>query len=224
MSSMRRRTTGTRSGRVRRAIRCIFPYWQNYECVSDQDFVCRYSDDNVLNIDNHTPLHLDIIQSTYSWSSGQLAEFLLHKYIIINKKMPLKDVYIAFWMHSAIGNIGAADNFIDEYTRYYPKYKMAVAEDSPGGTDGAAVSPIGFSVMTPDRCADLQLQLLRARRTSDQGPCMLHGDGERQDHAGPHRTCAGAHHPRVRTVSGEGRRHAEGRHGGDLRDRHFRAC
>ena len=95
------------------------PYWQNYECVSDQDFVCRYSDDNVLNIDNHTPLHLDIIQSTYSWSSGQLAEFLLNKYYIINKKMPLKDVYIAFWMHSAIGNIGAADNFIDEYTRYY---------------------------------------------------------------------------------------------------------
>jgi hypothetical protein len=125
------------------------PYWQNYECVSDQDFVSRYSDDNVLNIDNHTPLHLDIIQSTYSWSSGQLAEFLLHKYIIINKKMPLKDVYIAFWMHSAIGNIGAADNFIDEYTRYYTKYKMAVAEDSPGGTDGAAVSPIGFSVMSP---------------------------------------------------------------------------
>jgi len=27
---------------------------------------------------------------------------------------------------------------------------MAVAEDSPGGTDGAAVSPIAFSVMTPN--------------------------------------------------------------------------
>ncbi|MBK7258444.1 MAG: hypothetical protein IPI01_11710 [Ignavibacteriae bacterium] len=126
------------------------PYWQNYECISDQDFVSRYSDDNVLNIDNHTPLHLDIIQSTYSWSSGQLAEFLLHKYYIINKKQPLKDVYIGFWMHSSIGNIGAADNYIDEYTRYYRDYKMAVAEDSPGGSDGGAVSPIAFSVMTPN--------------------------------------------------------------------------
>ena len=126
------------------------PYWKNYECISDMDYVSRYSDDNILNIDNHTPLHLDIIQSTYSWSSGQLSEFLLHKYYIINKKMPLKDVYIGFWMHSAIGNIGAADNYIDEYTHWYPKYHMGAAEDSPGGSDGTAESPIGFSVMTPN--------------------------------------------------------------------------
>ena len=125
------------------------PYWPNYECISDQDFVSRYSDYNVLNIDNHTPLHLDIVQSTYSWSSGQLAEFLLHKYYITAKKIPLKDVYVGFWMHSAIGTIAAADNFIDEYTHWYTDYKMAVAEDSPGGSDGAAFSPIGFSVMTP---------------------------------------------------------------------------
>ncbi len=125
------------------------PYWQNYVCVSDQDFVCRYSDDNILNVDNHTPLNLDIVQTTYSWSSGQLSEFLLYKYYIVPKKIPLKNVYIAFWMHSAIGDIGAGDNFIDEYTHWFADFKMAMAEDSPGGTDGAAISPIGFSVMAP---------------------------------------------------------------------------
>ena len=125
------------------------PYWQNYECISDRDYVCRYSDYNILNIDNHTPLYLDIVQTTYSWSSGQLAEFLLHKYYIVATKIPLKDAYIGFWMHSSIGNIGVADNFIDEYTRWKADYKMAIAEDSPGGNDGAAFSPIGFSVMAP---------------------------------------------------------------------------
>ena len=129
------------------------PYWPNYECISDQDFVCRYSDYNVLNVDNHTPLYLDITQTVYSWSSGQLSEFLLYKYYITPTKNPLNNVYIAFWMHSSIGSIAASDNFIDEYTRYYRDHKMAVAEDSPGGTDGAAISPIGFAVMEPTDAA-----------------------------------------------------------------------
>ncbi len=126
------------------------PYWPNYECISDRDYVCRYSDYNILNIDNHTPLYLDITQTTYSWSSGQLAEFLLFKYYIVATKVPLKDAYIGFWMHSSIGNIGAADNFIDEYTRWNKTHKMAIAEDSPGWTDGTAFSPIGFGVMSHD--------------------------------------------------------------------------
>jgi hypothetical protein len=125
------------------------PYWPNYHCVSDQDFVCRYSDYNLLNIDNHVPLYLDVTQTTYSWSSGQLDEFLLYKYYITPKKFPLKDCYIGFWMHSAIGTIDASDNFIDEFTHYYPAYHMALAEDSPGGNDGTAISPIGFSVLSP---------------------------------------------------------------------------
>jgi hypothetical protein len=125
------------------------PYWQNYVCVSDKDFVCRYSDYNILNVDNHTPLYVDVIQTTYSWGSGQLGEFLLYKYYIMPKRIPLKNAYIAFWMHSAIGTLDASDNFIDEFTHYYPKYHMPLAEDSPGGSDGNATSPIGFSVMSP---------------------------------------------------------------------------
>ncbi len=125
------------------------PYWQNYVCVSDQDFVCRYSDYNILNVDNHTPLYLDVVQTTYSWGSGQLGEFLLYKYYIVPTRFALKDAYIAFWVHSSVGTIDAGDNFIDEFTHYYPKYHMALAEDSPGWTDGTAISPIGFSVMRP---------------------------------------------------------------------------
>ncbi len=35
------------------------PYWPNYVAVSDQDFVCRYTDYNVLNVQGHTPLYVD---------------------------------------------------------------------------------------------------------------------------------------------------------------------
>jgi hypothetical protein len=125
------------------------PYWPNYVAVSNQDFVCRYNDYNVLNVDNHTPLYVDVTQTSYAWSSGQLDEFILWTYYITPTKIPLKDAYIGFWMHGSAGNIGASDNFIDEYCRYFPKYRMAVDEDSPGWTDGNTISPIGFSVMTP---------------------------------------------------------------------------
>ena len=125
------------------------PYWPNYVGISDQDFVCHYSDDNLLNIENHTPLNVEIIQASHGWSSPPVDEFLIHQYKIIAKKIPLKDVYIAFWMHSAVGQVNTA-NFIDELIRYYRDLHMAVAEDLPGGEDGTAISPIGFRVLTPN--------------------------------------------------------------------------
>ena len=45
------------------------PYWPNYVAVSDQDFICRYNDYNLLNIPDHTPLYVEITQTTYAWSS-----------------------------------------------------------------------------------------------------------------------------------------------------------
>ncbi len=125
------------------------PYWPNYVAISDQDFVCRYSDDALLNIPDHKPLNLDIIQTTYSWGSGQLDAFLLHTYYIIPKKIPLKDAFVAFWLHGSTGTINCGDNFIDEYTHYFPQYHMGVDEDSPGFCDGTAISPVGFAVMSP---------------------------------------------------------------------------
>lgn len=125
------------------------PYLPNYVGMSDQDFISRYSDYNVLNIDNHVPLYLDVIQASYAWSSPPVDEFIIFKYSIVPKKIPLKNVYIGFWMHSSIGNISAGDNFIDEFTHYFPDYRMVVAEDDRYGNDGQAISPIGFRVLNP---------------------------------------------------------------------------
>ena len=126
------------------------PYWPNYGAVSDQDFVCRYSDYNILNIDNHTPLYLDVLQTSYEWSSQPVDEFIIFKYYIVPKKIPLKDVYVGFWHHGGVGNINAGGYFLDEIARYYPDHHMSVDQDVPGGDDGNAIAPIGFKIVRPD--------------------------------------------------------------------------
>lgn len=125
------------------------PYWQNYVGISDQDFVCRYSDDNLLNIENHTPLHVEIIQASHAWSSSPVDEFIIYEYKIIPKKQSIKKAYVGFWMHSAVGVINTP-NFIDENVIYDREMKMAIAEDAKGGEDGTAIAPIGFRVLNPN--------------------------------------------------------------------------
>ncbi|MBN1347774.1 hypothetical protein JXJ21_00030 [candidate division KSB1 bacterium] len=125
------------------------PYWPNYTAISDQDFVCKYSDYNILNITDHTPMYLDVIQRSYAWSSAPLDEFIVLNYDVIPQKIDLYNIYIGFWLHGEIGNNDVADNFIDEITLFYPDQHMAVGEDAQGGNDGTAISPIGIKVLEP---------------------------------------------------------------------------
>ena len=125
------------------------PYWPNYTAVSDQDFVCRYSDYNVLNVTDHTPLYLDVIQRSYAWSSKPLDEFIVFNYEIIPTKIDLQNVYFGFWLHGEIGNNDIAYNFLDEITWFFPEQQMAVGEDSEGGDDGSTISPIGIKILDP---------------------------------------------------------------------------
>lgn len=125
------------------------PYWPGYSAVSDQDFVCRYSDYNVLNVRDHTPLYVDVIQRSYAWSSPPLDEFIVFNFDVIPTKFDLSNVYIGYWLHGEVGNNDVADNFIDELTLFFPPKFMAVAEDNVGGNDGTAISPIGIKVLEP---------------------------------------------------------------------------
>lgn len=132
---------------VQRGDTVQIPYWPNYIGISDQDFVCRYSDDNILNIENHTPLHVEIIQASHAWSSPPVDEFIIYEYKIVPKS-PIKDAYIAFWMHSSVGILYTA-NYIDEMIKYNREQHLIIVEDVPGGEDGTAISPIGFKVLKP---------------------------------------------------------------------------
>ncbi|HFE64682.1 hypothetical protein B1H10_01260 [candidate division KSB1 bacterium 4484_188] len=125
------------------------PYWPDYVGVSDQDFICRYSDYNILNISKHRPLYLDVIQQSYAWSSHPLDEFIVFSYDVIPTKNDIHNVYVGFWLHGEVGNNAVGDNFIDELTLFFPEKHMAVAEDNIGGNDGTAISPIGIKILEP---------------------------------------------------------------------------
>lgn len=125
------------------------PYWPNYSAVSDQDFICKYSDYNILNIADHKPLYLDVIQRSYSWSSPSLDEFIVYNYDIIPTQHDISNVYIGVWIHGEVGNADVGTNFIDEYTLMYPEQQLVIDEDGAGGDDGNSISPIGIKVLDP---------------------------------------------------------------------------
>ena len=125
------------------------PYWPDYVGVSDQDFVCRYSDYNITNIENHVPMYLDVIQRSYAWSSAPLDEFIIFSYDIIPTQIDLRRLFVGYWIHGEIGNNDIGDNFIDEWTLFYPQELLAVGEDNIGGNDGTAISPIGLKILEP---------------------------------------------------------------------------
>jgi hypothetical protein len=125
------------------------PYLPDYVAVSDQDFVCRYSDYNILNIADHHPLYLDVIQRSYAWSSPPLDEFIVLQYDIIPVKDDIHKIYISYWQQGEVGDNKIGDNWIDEYTLFYPDEQMGVTEDAPAGNDGNAYSPIGIKILEP---------------------------------------------------------------------------
>ncbi len=125
------------------------PYWPEYTAVSDQDFVCRYSDYNLLNIANHQPLYLDVIQNSYAWSSPPLDEFIVLRYDLIPTKDDIREVYISYWQQGEVGDNRIGDNWIDDLTRFFPEEHLAATLDDPGGNDGKSFSPIGIKVLCP---------------------------------------------------------------------------
>lgn len=126
------------------------PYWPGYAAVSDQDLVCRYGDDNITTIITHQPLFVDVIQTSYAWSSTPLDEMIVYNFRIIPKRFDLNGVYIAYWLDGNVGYRGSGWGFaLDDISLYYPEMTLGVSEDYPGYEDGMAFSPIGIKVYPP---------------------------------------------------------------------------
>ncbi|MDP2363348.1 MAG: hypothetical protein Q8M94_06215, partial [Ignavibacteria bacterium] len=126
------------------------PYWQNYIGQSDLDLICRYSDYNLKNIPDHSPLYLDVIQNSYSWGSSPLNEIIVYHFQVIPTKYNLKKVYITYWLDGNVGYRGDGWDFAtDDYSIFYKDMKLGVAMDEPGNVDGDAISPIGIKVYPP---------------------------------------------------------------------------
>ena len=132
-------------------------YWPGYEAVSDQDFVCRYNDYNVTNPyfgsqgENllHNILYVDVVQTVYSWANPPLDDIVLYTYYITPTRFEIRDPIFGFQVTANIGNPNT-NSARDDRVRYYDDYKLVVAEDSPQGFDGDAISNAGFQIFPPD--------------------------------------------------------------------------
>ena len=127
------------------------PYWNDYTGVSDQDFVCRYNDYGPasLRASNHVPLYLDVIQTSYAWSSQPVDEMIVFRFYIIPTQIDLTDVYITYWLDGNVGYRGEGWSFAqNDYSIYDKDKKLGIAMDRLGS--GEAYSPIGVKIYPPD--------------------------------------------------------------------------
>ena len=127
------------------------PYWPEYTGVSDQDFVCRYNDYRITQgfslsgaiYEGHSPLYIDVIQVTYTWTSLELIE---NQYWVIPKRFGL-DLYFGI-----AGNMNAGDGFVavgDDYCTFDYENNFAIIEDLPGGGDDwNYAGPMGFRIVS----------------------------------------------------------------------------
>lgn len=127
------------------------PYWENYIGVSDQDFVCRYNDYNAvsLTVSDHTPLYLDIVQTSYAWSSHPLDEIIIFKYYIIPTRIDLHEVFLTSWINGNVGIIRTEEYGLDDETYSRMDKLMQICVDLPGGADGNAIGAVALKVYPP---------------------------------------------------------------------------
>ncbi|MBN1347773.1 hypothetical protein JXJ21_00025 [candidate division KSB1 bacterium] len=127
------------------------PYMPGYVGVSDQDFVCRYGDYHIPTVGLHTPLYVDVIQTSYAWASPPLDEMIVFNYYVIPTKIDLKDVFISYWMDGNVGYRGEGWSFaLDDYSVYYADQHLGISVDAEGRADGNAYSPIGIKIYPPE--------------------------------------------------------------------------
>lgn len=140
---------------VQRGDTVNIPYWPNYVGVSDQDFICRYSDYNApsLRIATHTPMYVDVIQISYAWASPPLDEMIVYEFYVIPTRTSLDSVYVAYWLDGNVGYCTACRfDFgfaLEDLSSYIKDQHLGVSADGPGGVDGDAYSPIGIKIYPP---------------------------------------------------------------------------
>ncbi|MBD3226238.1 MAG: hypothetical protein GF313_16035 [Caldithrix sp.] len=127
------------------------PYWFQYKGVSDLDYVCRYNDYGPASqrLTDHTPMYLDVIQTTYAWSSAPIHEIIVFRYYIISNKYDLQNVYLTSWINGNVGyGLSSAHGYDDE-THFLRNERLQYCFDLPGGEDGTAKGPVATKIFPP---------------------------------------------------------------------------
>jgi hypothetical protein len=132
------------------------PYWPNYVGISDQDFVCRYSDYHGFSAkwEGHEPhlypQYIDIIQTSHAWSIPPYDEMILYQFYIIPTKNDLHDAYIGYWWRARLGHGFTVTGF-DDCNKYYPDLNlMEIYDTDKEPSDDGLIGPAGRIVFPPE--------------------------------------------------------------------------
>ncbi|WP_457566090.1 hypothetical protein [Caldithrix abyssi] len=137
------------------------PYWPDYVGISDQDFVCKYSDDFYTKITGHRPMHIECIQRSMVWSFAPFNEFLILQFWITSKVDTLEEAYFAWFCDGNVGErLPGWDFALDDFSWYDETKDVAFAQDAEGGVDGLAYSPIAYKIFPPDNGGQIKTTFL----------------------------------------------------------------
>ncbi|RPH79264.1 MAG: hypothetical protein EHM80_08285 [Nitrospiraceae bacterium] len=159
------------------------PYWHGYEGQSDQDFVCRYSNETVFHESNaganfeqifidRRPLSIAVVEQSYAWNSPPLDDILVHAYRVTPTQFTLRGVYLVLHFYGGIGPVESdkywqeALNYFDDQSTYSEEDHLAVVTDGRSGVEGQAKSCIGYRLFPP---LDSSSQSLRWTFTDNNG-------------------------------------------------------
>jgi len=137
-------------------------YWGSaipFKKISDEDFYCRYRDFNTgVNIANHTPLNVEVIQKSFSWTNDYAGALIPIDLTIINQgNRTINNAYIGYFIDTDIGNhlqtTGRGflrDYWSENFSGYVSTPRMAYAHNpiSRGAT------PIGCVLVSPPDIPD----------------------------------------------------------------------
>lgn len=91
-----------------------------YRPISDQDMHCIFYDDSE-KVDNHVPMHLKVIQSSYAWNDPYAEAIILLEYRIMNNGIKQIDsAYLGFFFEADLGPYDIANYYLHDFSGYYP--------------------------------------------------------------------------------------------------------
>jgi len=129
--------------------------------ISEQDFLATYTDTHTvvpgtsIQIPNHVPLGIEVHQETYAWSYPFADAFVILNFTIRNIRkdnLPLRDVYLGFWVDTTVGNRNLTDpeegdwNYYDDSNGYVDSLRLAYEYDDDGDY-GYADSYVGMKLL-----------------------------------------------------------------------------
>jgi len=137
---------------------------EDYAAISDEMFACVYFDtaeiDHVPPVDPHTPIGLEVYETSYAWSAPCVDDFVVMRYEITNiGQDTLRQAYLGLMVDPDIGAEPSAPIYVDDRVAYLDKevpeapaqervrLQMADCWDEPDGPDGNWYGHIGFAVL-----------------------------------------------------------------------------